>query len=144
MFPHQSYMHTADRPGRCATAQECYRCLPNKTLAFLMEVDRQWQARWVVKVDDDVYLAVHQMPAALAQWQAAKAHYVGCMKNGAVFGNNDSKWFEPLWTLIGPEYYMHAWGSAYVLSGDALAKWIAPNEQLLRKSSNEGKLLPLL
>lgn len=52
--------------------------------------------------------------------------------------------FEPLHKLISENYYMHAYGSAYAVSGDVLDTYIARNHHLLRKTRNEGALLPLV
>jgi hypothetical protein len=46
--------------------------------------------------------------------------------------------YEPLSKLIGEEYYMHAYGSAYVVSSRVVEDFIAPNHHLLRKTRNEG------
>lgn len=72
--------------------QECYTCLPDKTLAFLLAVRRQYDAKWVLKIDDDVFLAPRRLPHILPQWAAVGADYVGCMKNGGVHGNTNDKW----------------------------------------------------
>jgi hypothetical protein len=64
--------------------QECYRCLPDKTLAFLVEVSKRWDAKWVAKIDDDVYLTPNRLIRALPQWDSISADYVGCMKTNQV------------------------------------------------------------
>ena len=50
--------------------------------------------------------------------------------------------YEPLHKLISENYYMHAYGSAYVLSSGVVEKYIAPNHHLLRKTRNEGEAPP--
>lgn len=72
--------------------QECYKCLPDKTLSFLLTVRKNYDAKWVVKLDDDIFLAPERLPHALQQWDAVGADYIGCMKNGGVHGNDDDKW----------------------------------------------------
>lgn len=47
--------------------------LTKKTLVFLQQVTAQYQADYVVKVDDDVYLRVDRLPFAIAQWKRGKA-----------------------------------------------------------------------
>jgi hypothetical protein len=123
-----------------ASVQECYRCLPEKTLAFLLAVHRSWRARWVAKVDDDVYLAPSRLLRALPQWDSLGADYVGCMKTAGVISNSKDRWYEPRGALLGHEYFMHALGSLYVVSGRAVHDWIAPNAAALRLLSNEGAL----
>ena len=75
--------------------QECYSCLPDKTLAFLLAVRRQYDAKWVIKIDDDVFLAPERLPHLLPQWSAVGAEYIGCMKQGGVHGNDNDKWCVP-------------------------------------------------
>ena len=67
-----------------ACMQECYRCLPDKTLAFLIEVNRKWDAKWIAKIDDDVYLTPNRLLRAVPQWDSINADYVGCMKSNDV------------------------------------------------------------
>ncbi len=38
------------------------------------------------------------------------AGYVGCMKHGVVRTDPASRWFEPQHLLLGPTYYLHAYG----------------------------------
>ena len=64
--------------------QECYRCLPDKTLAFFMLVHKRYNAKWVAKIDDDVYLTPNRLLRVLAQWDSINADYVGCMKTNEV------------------------------------------------------------
>ena len=41
---------------------------------------------------------------------AAPADYIGCMKTGPVIKSPKYRWYEPQHTLIGAEYFAHAWG----------------------------------
>lgn len=66
------------------SVQECYRCLPRKTATFFMTVHQQYDTEWVLKVDDDVYLAANRILLAVAQWDAMHVDYIGCMKSGDV------------------------------------------------------------
>ena len=50
-----------------------------KVLAFWAEVTCQYDARFILKADDDVYLQVHKVPMLLAQWEALE---VGENSNG--------------------------------------------------------------
>lgn len=36
-------------------------------------------------MDDDVFLNVRRLLVASQQWDAMRAHYVGCMKHGVVW-----------------------------------------------------------
>ncbi len=67
------------------TLQEHYSQLTNKTRTFFKSVDAQYNADWVLKMDDDVYLNPTRLLAAVAQWERMDAQYVGCMKHGVVF-----------------------------------------------------------
>jgi hypothetical protein len=73
--------------------QECYTCLSDKTLAFLLTVHHKFDVKWVMKIDDDVFLAPERLPHIIPQWDAVGADYVGCMKTGGVHGNADDKWY---------------------------------------------------
>jgi hypothetical protein len=73
--------------------QECYACLPDKTLSFLLTVHQKFDVKWVMKIDDDVFLAPERLPHIIPQWDAVGADYIGCMKNGGVHGNADDKWY---------------------------------------------------
>lgn len=71
------------------------------------------------------------------------ADYIGCMKTGSVFRDAGLRWYEPQHSLIGGKnYFTHAWGSIYVLSGHA-AKTLALVSSVvpegLRFFNNEGK-----
>lgn len=69
---------------RVYVLQECYRCLPEKTLSFFLAVHQQYNAEWIFKVDDDVYLSPDRIPLAVEQWDVMQVDYVGCMFHGEV------------------------------------------------------------
>lgn len=50
-----------------------------KVLAFWAEVTCQYDARFILKADDDVYLELHKVPMLLAQWETLE---VGETSNG--------------------------------------------------------------
>ncbi|EFJ46484.1 hypothetical protein VOLCADRAFT_46325, partial [Volvox carteri f. nagariensis] len=87
--------------------------------------------------DDDVYLMPQRLPAAAAQWERIGAGYIGCMKNGWVFRDPKHRWYEPQYLLLGSDYFLHAYGSAYVLSAEAVRQVIIHNYQHLRLLANE-------
>ncbi|GLC41799.1 hypothetical protein PLESTM_001240900 [Pleodorina starrii] len=118
--------------------QECYSCLTNKTRAFFAAALAAFPSvRWLVKADDDVYLIPHRLPAAAEQWERIGAGYIGCMKHGKVYSEEGTRWYEPLHLLLGPTYYLHAYGSAYVLSAEAARRVIVRNYHNLRLLRNE-------
>lgn len=49
---------------------DSYRALPRKSLLFFRHVGRHYNARYIVKVDDDVYLQVPRLMAAVQQWSS--------------------------------------------------------------------------
>ena len=59
------------------------------------------------------------------------------MKHGTVFTKPNLKWHEPQHRLLGSEYFLHAWGPAYVLSGPIARTIAAVPAELLRAFANE-------
>ncbi|PRW20177.1 putative beta-1,3-galactosyltransferase 12 [Chlorella sorokiniana] len=116
---------------------EGYAGLPAKTIAFLRAVMQRWNPQYIVKADDDVYLRLDRLPHAARQWAAVHADYIGCMKTGPVIKSDKYRWFEPQHALIGSEYFAHAWGTIYVLSGRVAADLGAMRDGALRHFANE-------
>ena len=54
-----------------------------------------------------------------------------------MISNPNNRWYESREALLGEEYFLHAFGSFYVVSGRSVDKWIVPNAHMLRKLSNE-------
>lgn len=63
------------------------------------------------------------------------------MKNGYVWKEEGSRWFEPQNVLLGDAYYLHAYGSIYVLSRKTVEEVILRNYNNLRIFANEGNYL---
>mmetsp|Transcript_17052 Transcript_17052/g.50903 ORF Transcript_17052/g.50903 Transcript_17052/m.50903 type:complete len:344 (+) Transcript_17052:252-1283(+) len=117
---------------------ESYLDLARKSLAFFTAVATQFDAQYVIKVDDDVYLRMDRVPAVVKQWREEGADYVGCMKTGAIQTNSRMRWYEPQHVLLGGKsYFAHTWGSIYVLSGAAATLLNALPPTRLRYLSNE-------
>ena len=128
-------------PQLLATLQDCYSCLPEKTMQFFLAATARYNTNFILKIDDDVYLNPQRLRLAALQWAAMPAEYIGCFHKGPVLGqkdDRDSKWFEPSGDLLGKEYHLNAFGSAYVVSGLVADKVIAPNAARLRRLANEG------
>lgn len=51
--------------------------LPDKVHAFLAEAAERYDARYLVKLDDDIWVNWERLAAALRQWDNEKADYVG-------------------------------------------------------------------
>jgi hypothetical protein len=49
--------------------QEAYLSLTTKTLVFLQHVTQQYEADFIMKVDDDVYLRTDRLPHVMDQWK---------------------------------------------------------------------------
>jgi len=49
--------------------QEAYLSLTTKTLVFLQHVTQQYEADFIMKVDDDVYLRTDRLPHVMGQWK---------------------------------------------------------------------------
>ena len=54
-------------------AQEAYLSLTQKTLAFLRMASDTWDAQYIIKADDDIYLRLDRVPAAVKQWRDVHA-----------------------------------------------------------------------
>jgi len=61
------------RASSAPSAQDTYKTLTFKTVAFWEVVAAQFSARYVVKVDDDSYVRLDRLAVALGQWQAMGA-----------------------------------------------------------------------
>ena len=53
--------------------QEAYTSLTDKTLEFLRTATKLYDVRYIVKVDDDVFLRVDRLPHAFKQWDEIHA-----------------------------------------------------------------------
>ena len=63
-------LYTTDGLASFRLMQEEYNSLTNKTVAFLKLITTEYDPKFVVKVDDDVYLRVDRLPYAVKQWTA--------------------------------------------------------------------------
>lgn len=116
---------------------ESYYGLANKTKSYFAAVIAVYDVDWVVKIDDDVYLIVDRLHLAQRQWREMSAGYIGCIKHGYVWEEEGSRWYEPKHLLIGKEYYLHAYGSIYVLPREVVENVIVKNFHNLRILANE-------
>ena len=134
---------------RVAGVADRYDELPRKTAAFLAAALADApHALYILKVDDDVFVRLDRVPAAVAQWRGlargAGADAVGCAKNGPVFADPALRWHEPAAPLLGPTYFTHFWGPAYALSASAAATVVEFEAALHpRRLANEDTTLGL-
>ena len=61
------------------------------------------------------------------------------MKHGYVWKEKGERWYEPQHLLMGSEYFLHAYGSLYVTSGEVVKNVVLKNYDNLRMFSNEGE-----
>ncbi|KAJ4748877.1 Hexosyltransferase [Rhynchospora pubera] len=114
-----------------------YSKLPYKTLAFFKAAYALYDSDFYVKADDDIYLRPDRLSLLIARERSHSQTYIGCMKKGPVFTDPNLKWYEPLSSLLGKEYFLHAYGPIYALSGDVVASLVALRNNSFRMFSNE-------
>jgi hypothetical protein len=146
-------------PSRVQENASCETGCASAALEFVQFVHRHFDAEWILKIDDDVYLSPTRLLAATSQWNDISAEYVGCMNHGLPVGqkpkhSQKSKFlFAPgtgggagnakggsagILSLVDPYYSMHAAPSAYALSRNVVSRMLRPNSHLLRDISEEG------
>ncbi|XP_022736739.1 hydroxyproline O-galactosyltransferase HPGT1-like [Durio zibethinus] len=104
-----------------------------KIKSFFVHAVEIWDAEFYVKVNDDVYVNIDALGAALSTHLDKPRVYMGCMKSGEVFSEPTHKWYEPDWWKFGDakSYFRHASGEIYAISR-ALAQFISINRSILR------------
>ncbi|KAJ8556071.1 hypothetical protein K7X08_022829 [Anisodus acutangulus] len=117
--------------------EEEYSNLPYKTLAFFKAAYALYDSEFYVKADDDIYLRPDRLSLLLAKERSHSQTYLGCMKKGPVFTDPKLKWYEPLSSILGKEYFLHAYGPIYALSADVVASLVALRNNSFRMFSNE-------
>lgn len=117
--------------------EEEYSKLPYKTLAFFKAAYALYDSEFYVKADDDIYLRPDRLSLLLAKERSHSQTYLGCMKKGPVFTDPKLKWYEPLSSILGKEYFLHAYGPIYALSADVVASLVALKNNSFRMFSNE-------
>ncbi|CAL5204006.1 unnamed protein product [Lathyrus oleraceus] len=109
-----------------------------KAKLFFAHAADEWDAEFYAKVNDDVYVNIDALGATLATHLDKPRIYMGCMKSGEVFSEQNHKWYEPEWWKFGDKksYFRHASGEMYVIS-QALAKFISINRSILRTYAHD-------
>ncbi|KNA22425.1 hypothetical protein SOVF_033890 isoform A, partial [Spinacia oleracea] len=116
---------------------EEYSKLPYKTLAFFKAAYALFDSEFYVKADDDIYLKPDRLSLLLAKERSDPQTYLGCMKKGPVFTSPKLKWYEPMSSLLGSEYFLHAYGPIYALSAKVVRSLVALRNDSFRMFSNE-------
>ena len=118
--------------------EEGYQKLTFKTRAFFETALELYDAKYYMKIDDDVYLKINRLPSALIQWDGIGADYIGCMKTGDIQRDPAFKWYEPQHAVLGDaSYFAHTWGSLYILSQKAVEGMTSIDAYMLRHLANE-------
>ncbi|KAL4567266.1 hypothetical protein LXL04_022845 [Taraxacum kok-saghyz] len=118
---------------------EGYHELTAKTRTFFATAFAKWDAKFYVKVDDDVHVNLGMLASTLRRHQTKPRVYIGCMKSGPVLSQKNVKYHEPEYWKFGEEgnrYFRHATGQIYAISSD-LAAYISTNQAILHKYANE-------
>ncbi|XP_059091229.1 beta-1,3-galactosyltransferase 6-like [Tigriopus californicus] len=116
--------------------EDAFDLLTKKVLATLVQLDRNVQFKYLLKVDDDTYVDVPKMLDELKNSNYESALYWGLFDGRApVFRSPRSKWQEADYFLCD-KYIPYALGGGYVLSQD-LVHFIAENADLLKLYKNE-------
>eukprot|EP01023_Acetabularia_acetabulum_P018383 TRINITY_DN19287_c0_g1_i3.p1 TRINITY_DN19287_c0_g1~~TRINITY_DN19287_c0_g1_i3.p1 ORF type:complete len:269 (+),score=34.41 TRINITY_DN19287_c0_g1_i3:114-920(+) len=116
---------------------ESYTGLPQKTKKFFSMVASLYDADYIIKMDDDVYLKLDRLEFGIRQWEQMGADYIGCMKHGQVWKTPGTRWFEPMHLYLANDYHLHAYGSIYVIRGSIARDVILANKHQLRMLANE-------
>ncbi|KAK4776525.1 hypothetical protein SAY86_005213 [Trapa natans] len=111
---------------------------PKKAKLFFAYAAEKWDAEFYAKVNDDIYVNIDALAAALVAHLDKPRIYIGCMKSGEVFSEQGQKWYEPDWWKFGDKksYFRHASSEMYVIS-QALAKFISINRYILRTYAHD-------
>jgi len=117
---------------------EGYLNLARKSHIFFKTVTEQYSAKFIVKMDDDVYFRPDRLYHALPGYEERRLGYIGCMKAGPVVRKNTHRWFEPSHMLFGNStYHEHANGPIYILSGESAELLATDSSADFRHFSNE-------
>lgn len=106
-------------------------------LAFFKAAYLFFDADFYVKADDDIYLRPDRLATLLAKDRTSPRTYLGCMKKGPVITDPKLKWFEPQGSMLGSEYFYHAYGPIYALSAEVVASLALARNDSFRYFINE-------
>jgi hypothetical protein len=116
--------------------------LSGKTLALLESASLQYDAAFVVKADDDVWLNVRALAESLRARRLTRRLYMGCLRAGSPLRFSGTSYAH---LAVGeslqfadpePSVLPYAAGQLYVLSRE-LALHLAESARLLRRFGNE-------
>ncbi|KAH9775229.1 hexosyltransferase [Citrus sinensis] len=112
--------------------------LAKKMKSFFVHAVEKWDAEFYTKVNDDVYVNIDALGAALSSHLDKPRVYIGCMKSGKVFSEPTHRWYEPDWWKFGDGkwYFRYASGDLYTISR-ALAQYISINRSILQTYAHD-------
>lgn len=117
-----------------------FTCLSKKMLSYSDMVAQQYDARWFVKLENDIHMKPNSLALAMQQWVRMGAEHMECMKNGQLYNNLQSKWdgrSNCFWAQTTTcTLLVHSILSSYVI--DSI---ILPNTERLRRLANQGACL---
>lgn len=102
------------------------------TMQLLRSISKESSLTCVSSMDHTSHAATNLS----SMWKG----YIGCMKHGYVWKEENTRWYEPKHLLLGNQYYLHAYGSIYALPRRTVEDVIIRNFNNLRFFANEGKL----
>ncbi|KMZ56462.1 Glycosyltransferase, family GT31 [Zostera marina] len=117
---------------------EAQEDLSKKAKMFLSYAADTWDTEFYVKTNDKFIINIVSFEDMLQTYMDKPRVYIGCMKSGEVFSEQNHKWYEPDWWKFGDSksYFRHASGEVYVISR-ALAQFISINRSILRTYAHD-------
>ncbi|KAK9905686.1 hypothetical protein WJX75_004632 [Coccomyxa subellipsoidea] len=104
--------------------QDHYDTLSYKTMALWKVVEEQYDAQYVLKVDDDNYVRLDRLAIALDQWTEFGAEYIGCFKIRNVADTRQAdpshRWYDPHHMIFLGDDSRYAEGPFYALRGSII------------------------
>ena len=100
-----------------------------------------YEAEYIIKVDDDKYVRLDRLPAAIGHWRTLRSDYVGCFSLGHNQDNPLFKWYDPNHNIYGhgpfAPTFKYADGPFYALSGRIVRGLVSINVGLRISGSIE-------
>eukprot|EP00873_Tetraselmis_striata_P013995 jgi/Tetstr1/434259/TSEL_023366.t1 len=122
--------------------KDTYTGLPWKTHSFVVTVYRLYNPKFIVKVDDDLYVRLDRLRLALEYYEERQFGFIGCMRTGMIVSDPKEMNYEPDHAVIGGrEYHTFASGPLYILSNSAGKLLSAIEPASLRHLANEDTMM---
>ncbi|XP_078443123.1 hydroxyproline O-galactosyltransferase HPGT3-like [Wolffia australiana] len=110
----------------------------NKAKYFFSTAYEKWDAKFYVKVNDNINIDVDGLIETLQKHRNKNSTYLGCMKSGSVIAEEGKRWYEPEWWRFGDEkmYFRHAASSLFIISKN-VAQYINVNSATLKSYAHD-------